>query len=31
MWKALKLRYEGKSANRLRGLIMKFDSYKMHS
>ena len=31
MWKSLKLRYEGTSATRLRGLIMKFDSYKMRS
>ena len=31
MWKSLKLRYGGTSATRLRGLIMKFDSYKMHS
>ena len=29
MWKALKLRYGGTSATRLRGLTMKFDSYKM--
>ena len=31
MWKALKLRYGGTSATRLRGLTMKFDSYKMRS
>ena len=31
MWKALKLRYGGTSATRLRGLTMKLDSYKMHS
>ena len=30
-WKALKLRYGETSATRLRGLTMKFDSYKMHS
>ena len=28
MWKALKLRYGGTSATRLRGLTMKFDLYK---
>ena len=31
MWKALKLRYGGTSATRLRGLTMKFVSYKMRS
>ena len=31
MWKALKLRYGGTSTTRLRGLTMKFDSYKMCS
>ena len=31
MWKALKLRYGGTLATRLRGLTMKFDSYKMRS
>jgi hypothetical protein len=31
MWKALKIRYKGTSATRLRGLTMKFDSNKMHS
>jgi hypothetical protein len=31
LWKALKVRYGGTSATRLRGLTMKFDSYKMHS
>jgi transposase InsO family protein len=30
MWEALKLRYGGTSATRLRGLTMKFDSYSMH-
>ena len=29
IWKALKLRYGGTSTTRLRGLTMKFDSYKM--
>ena len=31
LWKALKVRYGGTSATRLRGLTMKFDSYKMRS
>ena len=31
MWKALKLRYGGTSATRLRGLTMKFVSYKICS
>ena len=31
IWKALKLRYGGTSATRLRGLTMKFDLYKMRS
>ena len=31
MWKALKLRYGGTSATRLRGLTKKFDLYKMRS
>ena len=31
MWKALKLKYGGTSATRLRGLTMKFDSYKMRT
>jgi hypothetical protein len=30
MWEALKLRFAGTSATRLRGLTMKFDSYSMH-
>jgi hypothetical protein len=29
MWEALKLRYGGTLATRLRGLTMKFDSYSM--
>jgi hypothetical protein len=31
MWEALKLKYGGTSATRLRGLTMRFDSYKMRS
>ena len=31
LWKALKIRYGGTSTTRLRGLTMKFDSYKMRS
>ena len=31
LWKTLKVRYGGTSATRLRGLTMKFDSYKMCS
>ena len=31
LWKALKIRYGRTSATRLRGLTMKFDSYKMRS
>ena len=31
MWKALKLRYGRTFSTRLRGLTMKFNSYKMHS
>ena len=31
MWEALKLKFGGTSATRLRGLIMRFDSYKMRS
>ena len=31
LWKAFKVRYGGTSATRLRGLTMKFDSYKMRS
>jgi hypothetical protein len=31
MWEALKLKYGGISTTRLRGLTIRFDSYKMHS
>ena len=31
MWEALKLKFGGTSATRLRGLTMRFDSYKMRS
>jgi hypothetical protein len=31
IWEALKLKYGGSSATRLRGLTMRFDSYKMRS